>query len=278
MHTHLYTNNIIEDKFEGYGGKVSTMNNSSDPGKDFGWTFIGIAFSIEYVIRVTFNENRIQYIFSWKGLVDFIISIPMLIITLTPWETQSLMGAFTILLYHCLLNQIVTIFQSVSNNVSVSNNSLLTFGIELGSYVLCFILFFSGMFYFTEWEAYNEEHPDNPLTFLDSTYVVFITMTTTGYGDIVPRTPMGKLVMMSSVIIFGCLFGYELNKFTTILSEIKKEGKSVANMSSKGRHVILCGKLTKSIIREFLEEFYNKKYGNTNLSGVLYDYFYYYSL
>ena len=40
-------------------------------------------------------------------------------------------------------------------------------------------------------EGYYDAQGDNPLTFIDALYYSTVTITTTGYGDIVP-TPSGR--------------------------------------------------------------------------------------
>ena len=61
--------------------------------------------------------------------------------------------------------------------------------------------------------AYNAEHPTNPgfATFGDALWWGIVTLTTVGYGDIVPKTTAGRgagvMIMVTGIAILGLLAG-----------------------------------------------------------------------
>ena len=69
------------------------------------------------------------------------------------------------------------------------------------------------MLLFCSWMAYVAEHPANPefATFGDSLWWGIVTLTTVGYGDIVPETEKGRLagvfLMLTGVATLGVISG-----------------------------------------------------------------------
>ena len=74
-------------------------------------------------------------------------------------------------------------------------------------------LFSVAMLLFCSWMAYVAEHPANPefATFGDSLWWGIVTLTTVGYGDIVPKTEKGRLagvfLMLTGVATLGVISG-----------------------------------------------------------------------
>jgi voltage-gated potassium channel len=73
--------------------------------------------------------------------------------------------------------------------------------------------FAGGMVLFGSLVAYYAEHPTNPefATFGDSLWWGIVTLTTVGYGDIVPKTSTGRwagvMIMITGIAVLGLLSG-----------------------------------------------------------------------
>src|ERR1700678_913290 len=86
-------------------------------------------------------------------------------------------------------------------------------------------------------------HPDQPLTFLDSLYYSTVTLTTTGYGDIVPVTNLTRLentfiITPIRVAFLIALVGTTLG----VLAERTRTGWRVTRWRSKvDGHTIVVG-------------------------------------
>lgn len=87
------------------------------------------------------------------------------------------------------------------------------------------------------------EHPANKgvAGLWDTVYWAIISMTTTGYGDITPSTPGGRVI--AAMVVLSGLFLLSIVTATVASIFVEKkirEGKGLETIKSKG-HIVLCG-------------------------------------
>ncbi|WGV26241.1 ion transporter [Halotia branconii] len=144
-------------------------------------TAIFIIFAVEYAIRLWSAENKIKYIFSFYAIIDLIAILPFLL-GIVDIKFIRLLRWFRILrLIRFIDNQFL--FASISTEDGVIFARIL--------FTLFAIVFvYSGL-------IYQVEHPVNPQsfsTFLDAVYFSVVTMTTVGFGDVIPISKLGRLL------------------------------------------------------------------------------------
>ncbi|MTD25748.1 ion transporter [Erwinia sorbitola] len=159
-----------------------------------------LLFSLEYVLRVLTTPRPFHYIFSFYGLVDLLTTLPLYFLWLWPDITLRYMMGIRLLRVLRLLRLIKLLRYMGSANVmwdtlvSARKKLFLFFG-----GVMIILCVFGGLMYVIE-------GPEHGFTSLPvSVYWAVVTMTTVGYGDITPHTPLGR--MISSILI---LLGYSL--------------------------------------------------------------------
>jgi len=173
-------------------------------------TFI---FTLEYIVRILCTRNPWRYIFSFYGIVDFLAILPSYLSYFMD-GAESLMIIRDIRLLRIF--RILKLAQFTGESKKLGNaikNSWRKIVIFLGG-VLTIILIFGTLMYLIEGEQ-------NGFTSIPkSVYWAIVTMTTVGYGDIVPQTIFGQV--LSSIIM---LTGYGIIAVPTGLVAAKYKGQ-----------------------------------------------------
>lgn len=163
--------------------------------KTIEWSFT-ILFSIEYILRIVSSPKPLRYMLSFFGLVDILSIIPTYM-SLFGGEFSSLMvirgfrllRIFRVLkLGHFLMeaDQLIEGLNASRRKVSVFLGTVLTIVIFMGTLM------------------YLIEGPEHGFTSIPKgIYWAIVTMTTVGYGDISPGTPLGQ-GLASLIMILGC--------------------------------------------------------------------------
>lgn len=90
----------------------------------------------------------------------------------------------------------------------------------------------------------------HPLNIGASLYFIFVTVSTVGYGDIVPHTFEGKLI----VIIFVFLFLSKMPTFIAVFHSATSIYKAYRNYEGSPQHFIVIGNVTSAEVFSILDE------------------------
>lgn len=150
------------------------------------WFFTGL-FSIEYALRIYSIPDKRRYIFSFYGLIDLFSILPTYIAFLFPTaqyliviRIMRVLRIFRILKlfrYMGEANMLYTALLQARRKIFVFLFSVLTL-----------IIIFGAMMFIIE----GPQHGFHSIP--HSIYWAIVTITTVGYGDISPQTPLGQFV------------------------------------------------------------------------------------
>jgi voltage-gated potassium channel len=156
---------------------------------------ITIFFTLEYVLRIISLKKPWQYIFSFYGIIDLIATLPMYF---------SLFFAGTSILTVVRALRLLRLFK-ILKHPQFSSQSLHLKEALLASRgkILIFIYFMLISSIIIGSVMYVVEGSDGGFTSIPiSIYWTIVTLTTVGYGDISPITPLGQTIA-SAVMIMG---------------------------------------------------------------------------
>ena len=156
---------------------------------------ITILFTIEYILRIVTNSSPKKYILSFYGIIDLLSTIPK-------YLSLFLVGSHSLIALRALRLMRVFRILKLARFMGESNNfikALKASKVKISVFVsfviiLCVIL---------GTVMYMVEGAENGFTSIPrSVYWAIVTLTTVGYGDIAPHTPLGQLIA-SIIMILG---------------------------------------------------------------------------
>lgn len=158
------------------------------------WAFT-VLFSLEYVVRLWVSPRPLRYAMSFFGIVDIFSIIPSYV-GLLIWDSQSLIVIRAIRLLRVFrvlkLAQFLGEGETLLKALLASRFKITVF---LGS-VLSGVLIVGTIMFIVE-------GPENGFNNIpEGMYWAIVTLTTVGYGDLAPATPLGRF-LASAVMIMG---------------------------------------------------------------------------
>ncbi|WP_447553834.1 ion transporter [Vreelandella sp. EE22] len=161
------------------------------------WAFT-TAFSIELLVRLYCLERPSVYLKSFYGVVDLVAILPTWLVLLVP-------GAHALVIVRLL--RVLRIFRILRLMEFVGEGRMLLEALQRSLRQI--LLFFSSILMVVTLFAalmYTIESEEAGFTSIPiSIYWAIVSMTTVGYGDIVPITPLGK-----SITVILMLIGYSI--------------------------------------------------------------------
>jgi voltage-gated potassium channel len=164
------------------------------------WT-ITILFTIEYVLRLLCVASPWRYATSFFGIVDLLAIVPTYLSVLIP-GSQSLVVIRSLRLLRIFrvfkLGHFLTEAAALRRAVWQARGKIVVF---LTTVLIAVSIMGSAMYLVENYDQPSEQFTSIP----QGMYWAVVTMTTVGYGDIVPETALGKF--LSAILI---IMGYSL--------------------------------------------------------------------
>lgn len=180
---------------------------------------ITILFSVEYFLRIISIKKPLKYIFSFYGVIDFLSTIPK-------YLSIFLVGSHNLAALRAL--RLLRVFRilKLARYIGESNRLLVALRASRAK-IAVFLFFVLIICIILGTVMYMIEGSENGFTSIPrSVYWAIVTLTTVGYGDIAPGTPLGQLI--ASVIM---ILGYAIIAIPTgiVSSEMVKTTKIDTN-------------------------------------------------
>ena len=201
---------VMLESIESFDAKYHTFLDISE------WV-ITLLFSLEYILRLISIKKPFKYIFSFYGIVDLLSTIPKyLSFIFVGSHHLAALRALRLLRVFRILK--LTRYVGASNTLLVAlRSSRAKIAVFLFFVVIVCIILGTIM--------YMIEGEESGFTSIPrSVYWAIVTLTTVGFGDIAPQTPLGQFI--ASIIM---ILGYGIIAIPTgiVSSEISKNTNKI---------------------------------------------------
>ena len=190
------------------------------------WTFT-IMFTVEYLLRIYSIRRPISYIFSFFGIIDFLAILPTYLSLFMPGtEVFAIIRVLRVLRIFRVLKLVQFMGEAdMLMTAMIASRRKIFIWLFL---VMNIVIVMGSVMYLVE--GGNTGFDSIPR----SIYWAVVTLSTVGYGDVVPQTSLGQ-----AIASFIMILGYSIIAVPTgiVTSEI-----TFAAKSTKEQRCVVCGK------------------------------------
>ncbi len=237
-------------------------------------------FALDYFLQIVLAPNKLSFALSAAALTDFITTFPQLLLYIVPFLGLSsreieYSAKFNFLRFVRVLK--VMRLERIGREKAVMHPKVFAETLvsstvsKLVLTIVTIVFIFSGIFGVVE-STFGDpvrlaNSKQGKLDFFNCVYFVLTTMSTVGFGDIVPVSAAGQLVYVILMFVTLIVVARQLDQLTSMLKSQSKYSRDSYNHLSE--HVIVCGDVDVESLRVFLEEFTHKDHNTSHIRVVV---------
>lgn len=183
---------------------------------------ITIAFSFEYAVRLWIVRKPIRFAFSFFGIIDLLSCLPT-------YLALFISGTQGLIVIRAL--RLLRIFRVLKINRYIHESSFLLEALKASRVkisiflysVLMIVIVIGALMYLVEGEANGFDSIPR------SMYWVIVTITTVGFGDIVPHTTLGQMIASFIMILGYAIIAVPTGIVTAEIGRVKRNREEQAS-------------------------------------------------
>ncbi|XP_015448294.1 potassium channel subfamily U member 1 [Pteropus alecto] len=219
-----------------------------------------VFFSFYFGLRFLAADDKIKFWMEMNSIVD-IFTIPPTFISYylkSNWLGLRFLRALRLL----ELPKILQILRVIKTSNSVKFSKLL-------SVVLSTWFTAAGFIHLVEnsGDPWLKGRNSQNISYFESIYLVMATTSTVGFGDVVPKTSLGRTFIMFFTLGSLVLFANYIPEMVELFVNKKKHTSSYEVLKGK-KFIVVCGNITVDSVTAFLRNFLRHKSGEINTEIV----------
>lgn len=240
---------------------------------DFG---VCIIYLCEYSINFCLAHHRLNWVLSTESILDLLTSVPpMFSLTSQGMDNNALLNFVNIsrVLRIIRFFRLFLIYKSGENDVKKQIWMIINTLIML-------VLICSGIIQIVEKDeverrisltvdVFTRDQLLMRTKFHHYIYFIVVTISTVGYGDIVPYTLMGKLIVMGLIFFTIVLIPKQTNDLIQLMSAQSEYARKRYTASNDVSHIILTGDISLDSLKSFCQELFHPDHGTQYRHAVI---------
>lgn len=192
---------IVVDSIEGVRSQHGVLLQRIE------WGFT-VLFTIEYIVRIWIAQNRRAYILSVYGIIDLLALLPSYLALVIPQAAPLLIIRLLRVLRVFRVLRLFSFLQEANHVAGALRASARQIFVFFSMVITTMVVFGCLM--------YVLEGPGNGFENIPvSVYWAIVTVTTVGYGDVVPVTALGRTISAIAMLIGYAIIAVPTGIFTS---------------------------------------------------------------
>ncbi|ORZ13209.1 hypothetical protein BCR42DRAFT_72769 [Absidia repens] len=217
-----------------------------------------------FIMRVAMIGHPLSVLFSFRCCIELLTSVPLILSNFIHYGQYLYVPYF--LRSWVLLLRIKSVMK-IRTNLQMTDKVIDPLKSKL-IHLICtlMVLLYNGMSAFQYCEA---TFAGVSYSILDSLYVVMVTLSTVGYGDITPRTEGSRVVMMTLIVIALAVLPSLLTDVARTLQKRNDGGGHVSKGSLP--FILIVGSFRPEQVNDILSGFLDREHAESHLNVIFLD-------
>ncbi|CAD8121853.1 unnamed protein product [Paramecium sonneborni] len=191
---------IVDSIYESSNGSYDSVSSSIE-------LYLFVFFGVEYLLRLfstsAFDKSLLQFIVSPMNLIDFVSILPFLLSSILTEDSFSQLRVLRLIRFIRIfrLFKLSRFLKEISMLAETVRNSLKDM-LMLIVMLFLMVIFFSTIIYYLEYNEDENDQVENRINSIpEAIWWCIVTMTTVGYGDLIPHTIEGKFIACITALL-----------------------------------------------------------------------------
>ncbi|XP_068131053.1 potassium channel subfamily U member 1 isoform X2 [Hyperolius riggenbachi] len=212
-----------------------------------------VFFALYFCLRFIAADDKLKFWLQMASLVDFFTIPPMFV---SVYLRRNWLGLrFLRALRLMELPRILQMLKVTKTSTAIKLSKLLV--VFLSSWLTS-----AGFIHLLEnaGDPWTEGKNAHNINYFDCMYLLMVTMSTVGYGDITAKTVLGRLFILFFIAGGLVLFAGHVPEIVDIVGSSKKYSGSYGIVGGR-KHIVVCGYITLDTVSTFIKDFMHKDRG-----------------